>query len=346
MAEELAPRPMRRKKREVTDADELRSIFERARTAHIGFTDDEGMAIVPMNYGFDWQGPEGSDEASHPTCVLWLHSATEGRKASAWTKSPEVAIELEVEHGVTAGDYACAYSYAYESIMARGTVARVDDPADKLHGLERIMAHMAPGAPVAFSDEAVARVAVWRVDVTRLTGKRREAQVTPKEARAAGDDERVPSPDTHVGDAPAEPAGEATAANEITAAVNADEVTAATIAEKSEGKPSKKDGHKGKKHGKKDKEGKMADKDKEKDKKDKKKLGLLEKIESKLKGKDKDEDLKKKQKADRKAREKAVEEVLKGQRCDGCGHHCKLSDPRCGKGKKLREKRLAKAGLR
>lgn len=343
MAEELAHRPMRRKRREVTDADELRSIFERARTVHIGFTDDEGMAVVPMNYGFDWQESEGDVEASHPACVLWLHSATEGRKAEAWAKSPEVALELEVEHGVTTGDYACAYSYAYESVMAQGTVTRVDDPADKLHGLERIMAHMAPGAPVTFSDEAVARVGVWRVDVTRLTGKHREAQVAPKEARTAGDDEQQTTPDSHIDDAPADPSSEAMAVNEITAAVNADEATAAAIAEKSEGKPSKKDGHKGKKHGKKDKEGKMADKDKEKGKK---KLSLLEKVEAKLKGKDKDDDLKKKQKADRKAREKAVEEVLKGQRCDGCGHHCKLSDPRCGKGKKLREKRLAKAGLR
>lgn len=345
MAEELAPRPMRRKKREVTDADELRSIFERARTVHIGFTDDEGMAIVPMNYGFDWQESEGDVEASHPACVLWLHSATEGRKAEAWAKSPEVALELEVEHGVTTGDYACAYSYAYESVMAQGTVARVDDPADKLHGLERIMAHMAPGAPVTFSDEAVARVAVWRVDVTRLTGKHREAQVAPKEARTAGDDEQASSPDAHLDNAQQTTPD---SHNDDAPAVPAGELTTAAIADagKPEGKPSKKDGHKGKKHGKKDKEGKMADKDKEKDKKGKKKLSLLEKVEAKLKGKHKDDDLKKKQKADRKAREKAIEEVLKGQRCDGCGHHCKLSDPRCGKGKKLREKRLAKAGLR
>ena len=49
----------------------------------------------------------------------------------------------------------------------------VTDPAGKLHGLERIMAHLAPDAPVTFSPEAVNRVAVWRVDVDHFTGKHR-----------------------------------------------------------------------------------------------------------------------------------------------------------------------------
>lgn len=76
--------------------------------------------------------------------------------------------------GVIGGDYSCAYSYAYESVMASGRAMRVADPAQKVRGLKAIMAHMAPGAPVEFKPEAVARVDVWRVDVEHLTGKRRE----------------------------------------------------------------------------------------------------------------------------------------------------------------------------
>lgn len=78
-------------------------------------------------------------------------------------------------------------------------------------------------------------------------------------------------------------------------------------------------------------------------------MGLFGAIGTRLTGKkadSADEELKRRKKADRKALEKATEEILKGQRCDGCGHHCKLIDPRCSKGKKLRAKRLAKAGIR
>lgn len=90
----------------------------------------------------------------------------------------------------------------------------------------------------------------------------------------------------------------------------------------------------------------MKDKAKKKGRKD---MGFLAAIEARLTGKkadSADEELKRRKKADRKALEKATEEILKGQRCDGCGHHCKLIDPRCSKGKKLRAKRLAKAGIR
>lgn len=260
-----APRPMRRFKREVSEPKELLSIVDRARVLRVAFADSEGLAVYPMNYGYEWHGA---------TCTFWLHSAGEGRKAEAWATGADVAVELDVEGGVTTGDYACAYSYAYESVMAWGCVSPVTSVEEKAHGLERIMAHMAPEAPVTFSDEAVARVAIWRIDVSRLTGKRREAKGASEQNKLSSKEKT-------------------------------------TKKKKKEAMPT-----------------------------------LLGKIEAKLKGDPDKDELKRRQKADRKAREKAIDEVLKGQRCDGCGHTCKLMAPRCGKGKKQRDKRLAKAGLR
>ena len=159
-------RPMRLAKREVTDEAQLRAIVERARVVHLGMSDEEGVFVVPMNYGFEW--PAG---AAAPT--LWLHSAPAGRKVDAWRANPQVAVEIEVESGLIEGDYSCAYSFAFESVMAQGRVAEALEEADKLHGLERIMEHVAPGAPARFAPEALARVAVWRVELVHLTGKRR-----------------------------------------------------------------------------------------------------------------------------------------------------------------------------
>lgn len=315
-----APRAMRRANREVTDPADLAGIIGRAHVLHVGFSDAEGLAVVPMNYGFEWAEGQGL-----PT--FWLHSAGEGRKADAWASSPEVALELYVEGGVITGDYSCAYSYAYESVMAWGRIRPITDAAEKLRGLTRVMAHMAPDAPVSFSDEAVARVAVWRIDVERISGKRREAK------------------------APKVPGAAATAAeSEVTSVAS---TVPATIPSPTpaDGEPKTKTKPK---KGKKDKRDKHDDKH-EKPKKDKAKkkgrkdMGLFGAIEARLTGKkadSADEELKRKKKADRKALEKAIEEILKGQRCDGCGHHCKLIDPRCSKGKKLRAKRLAKAGIR
>ena len=163
------PRPMRLHKREVTDAAQLAAIIDHADVVRVGAVDAEGIFIVPMSFGYE---TSGSPEA--PTWTFWLHCAGEGRKVDAWRANPQVALELDVAAEVICGTYACAYSQAYESVMASGTISQVGAVDEKTHGLERIMAHMAPGAPVTFSPEAVERVSVWKVEVTRLTGKRRE----------------------------------------------------------------------------------------------------------------------------------------------------------------------------
>lgn len=169
-------REMRRAKREVTDTEELRGIVEACRTVRLGLVDDEGVFIVPMNFGYDWKvGRDG-----RPRLTLWLHSAGAGRRTEALLTSgadaapgAPIAIEMDAEDGVTTGDYSCAYSFAYRSIMGTGRARRVGTPKEKLLGLSRIMDHLAPGAPVSFSPESVERVTVWRVDVEAFRGKQR-----------------------------------------------------------------------------------------------------------------------------------------------------------------------------
>ncbi len=162
---------MRRAKREVIELTELRAIVDAAQTVRVASHDDEGLFVVPMSFGYEVE--EGADGAE-PHWTFWLHCAGEGRKVDAWTADPQVALEIDVEGGVISGDYSCAYSYAFASIMASGRAARVTDAGEKVRGLSAIMAHMAPDAPVKFAPEATERVDVWRVDVNRLTGKRRE----------------------------------------------------------------------------------------------------------------------------------------------------------------------------
>ena len=83
---EAAHRAMRRSKREITSASELRDVIGQARVLRVGFVDDEGMAVVPMNFGFEWNLASDGNGQELPT--FWLHSAGEGRKAEAWASSP------------------------------------------------------------------------------------------------------------------------------------------------------------------------------------------------------------------------------------------------------------------
>lgn len=167
-------RPMRLIKRQVTDADAIKDIVDSAQVLHIGAMDDDGMFIVPVSYGYEWSRDKGGAQR----LSLYLHSAQEGRKAEAFcaggTDGVRVAIELEEDRGNITGTFACAYSCSYRSIMGSGIVRAIKDPTEKERALHLIMEHAAPDMPSpVFTPDAVARVAIFRIDVDTFSAKER-----------------------------------------------------------------------------------------------------------------------------------------------------------------------------
>lgn len=165
-------RKMRRSKRRITDKEKLQQVLERCQVVRIGTCDEEGMFIVPMNYGYEWQ----EDASGEVRLLLYLHSAKEGRKVDAFEKNPSVAIELDCEHALITGDYTCSYSYGYASIMGNGRIRLVTDAREKEKGLQLLMAHTAPGAEIAIQQEMLAAVNVYCIQVEYFTGKTRTAK--------------------------------------------------------------------------------------------------------------------------------------------------------------------------
>ncbi len=48
-------RMMRRADREVTDCEQIEGIVAACRIVHVGYADAEGLTIVPLNFGYEWQ---------------------------------------------------------------------------------------------------------------------------------------------------------------------------------------------------------------------------------------------------------------------------------------------------
>ena len=165
-------RQMRLAKREVKDIEALRAIVEACDVMHIGAADEEGMFIVPVNFGYEWEDCPGASDA-RPRLTLYIHSAAKGRKAEAFSRGCDVACEMDCDGGTIEGDYSFADSRAYRSIMGTGRIRPVEDAAEKLRALSLIMEHAAPGTPCEFAETAVDRVVVFRVDVREFTGKER-----------------------------------------------------------------------------------------------------------------------------------------------------------------------------
>lgn len=123
---------MRRKDRKVTNPEEIKSVFEKCKVCRIGFKEEDGVYIVPVNYGYCLE------EDKH---TIYLHGAKEGKKIDLLRKDPEVGVELDYGHELVEGELACQYSYHFVSVIAKGTAELIEDPKEKLKALGIIMKH-------------------------------------------------------------------------------------------------------------------------------------------------------------------------------------------------------------
>lgn len=162
-------RKMRLKKREIQEPETIKEILEECDVVRLGAADEEGMFIVPVNFGYDFDSGEDGMKLA-----LYIHGAGEGRKAEAFASGPEIAVEMDCRHGIITGDYTCSYSYSYRSIMGNGRIQCLESEEEKRYGLTKIMEHMAPEAEIEFSAEMLARTEVFRIDVHRFSGKERK----------------------------------------------------------------------------------------------------------------------------------------------------------------------------
>ena len=100
---------MRRKDREITDIETIRSILDKAKVLHLAMIDGDRPYVVPLHYGYTLQ--EGR-------LTLYLHSAKEGRKLDVLRKNDRVAFVLETDVSlISGGELACKYGSAYASVM-------------------------------------------------------------------------------------------------------------------------------------------------------------------------------------------------------------------------------------
>lgn len=154
---------MRKKDRLVDDPDELRGILEECKVCRIATVDEEGLYIVPMNFGYEYDGDR---------LILYVHSARDGRKVRAFKQNPAMAFEMDTDHELVDGKTACQYSYRYQSIIGNGNIHEVADSAEKSKALNAMMQHLT-GKMFEFNDKMLNAVAVFRIDVSRFSGKRR-----------------------------------------------------------------------------------------------------------------------------------------------------------------------------
>ena len=150
---------MRRSEKAITDPKELQAIVQSAQVCRLALADRDTPYIVPMHFGM-----KGS--------TLYFHCAHEGRKLDIISRNPVVCFEIEGDLSIVNTGKPCNWSTRYASIIGYGTASLVTDLKQKKEALTVIVAHYAPDIVCEFQEKKVDEVAVLKVDITSMTGKK------------------------------------------------------------------------------------------------------------------------------------------------------------------------------
>ena len=154
---------MRRKDREITDLNEIESILARARVLRLGLNAEEEPYVVPMHYGFLFEGGK---------LRFYTHCAGEGRKLTLLRRDARVFVEIDTDEALRPGEVPCAWGAAYACVMGRGRAAVVEDAEEKRRALALLMKTQT-GRDFAITPAMAGAVTVLRIDVEEYSAKAR-----------------------------------------------------------------------------------------------------------------------------------------------------------------------------
>lgn len=153
---------MRRKEREVSSMEDIMSIMKKCDVCRLAFTDREYPYIVPLNFGFSYDGTN---------MELYFHGAKEGKKMELIRDNNKAGFEMDCSHKLIKGDEACEYTMEYESVCGNGTVEILENE-EKIPALTHLMKQYSPEKTFHFNEKQVNAVTVFRLKVNHITGKR------------------------------------------------------------------------------------------------------------------------------------------------------------------------------
>ena len=153
---------MRRRDREITDSNAIEAFIRKERIIRVAFYDDGDIYIVPVNYGYS------KDDDSY---TFYFHGAKAGRKFSLAKASPKVGFEIDGRYELIEADTACGFSAKYQSVIGTGTLSLVEDKAEKIVGLNCLMKQTTNKPEWEYKDEILNGVAVFRLDVEKISCK-------------------------------------------------------------------------------------------------------------------------------------------------------------------------------
>lgn len=155
---------MRRSDREITDKVEITAILSRCDVCHLALIDTGKPYVVPLNFGFEWEG-------DFP--VLYFHCASAGRKLDIIRRGGEACFVADTDHELVSGEQGCDWGMKYSSVMGTGTVEIVEDVPTKKKALDLLMFQYTKKSGFSYDERVFSRTTVLRMACVEVSAKKK-----------------------------------------------------------------------------------------------------------------------------------------------------------------------------
>lgn len=156
---------MRRKDREVTDFETVRTIIDQCEVIRLGLSDPADPLypyIVPLNFGYT---AESQDEIH-----FFVHGAKAGRKFQLMQTVGCCSFQMECNTALELLPQTQDVTTRYQCLMGKADLTLLDGE-DAIRALEILMGRRADTGSFLWNRAAVSHTAVWDLKVTEWTAK-------------------------------------------------------------------------------------------------------------------------------------------------------------------------------
>lgn len=136
----------------------MEDILARTNVLRLAMVDGNEPYIVAMNFAYE-------------AGCIYLHSAKEGRKIDIIRNNNRVAFFADIHTEPVGDKVPCNYGMHFSSIFGTGFAVMVENHEDKIKGLDLIMKKHTGKSGFTYSESALEKTVVIRLDVDQMTGK-------------------------------------------------------------------------------------------------------------------------------------------------------------------------------
>lgn len=154
---------MRRKDCEIKEENEMIEIIKKCDVVRIGMIDKDGYAyIVPVNFGIEIQNRK---------CILYFHSAMNGKKVDLLRENDRVSFEMDTKHALQKSEKMPDITYHYECVMGKGYIRFINEPVERKRALNILMNHYTHKDDWEFPEALLKRVNVLCLEIEEWSAK-------------------------------------------------------------------------------------------------------------------------------------------------------------------------------